>query len=185
MKEKNKKLVLRSMTDIKIFMLFLLDNISYPVDNTTLMNIVIDNTGELILDYEEALRDLNKTGHIFFDEFDGEKYYMISELGKKVSSELYDTIDEEFRERSIKSTIKYIKLSEMGGSHSAVITKTENGRYKVELSLSNSEGNLMTTTLVVKSMAEAEKIKNAFDTKPDKVYKGILFSATGRLEYII
>ena len=44
---------------------------------------------------EKVKKVLNsiKEKHIIFDEIDGEKYYMISELGKMVSAELYDTLD--------------------------------------------------------------------------------------------
>jgi hypothetical protein len=43
---------------------------------------------------------------------------------------------------------------------------------------------IMSASLTVNSLAEAEMIKKNFESKPDGVYRGILFSATGRLEYI-
>ena len=32
--------------------------------------------------------------------------------------------------------------------------------------------------------AEAEQIKTNYEQKPDGVYRGVLFSATGRIEYL-
>ena len=42
----------------------------------------------------------------------------------------------------------------------------------------------MKTSLAVNSLAEAEQIKKNFEAKPDGVYRGVLFSVTGKLEYI-
>ena len=45
-------------------------------------------------------------------------------------------------------------------------------------------GELMQTSLTVNSLAEAEQIKKNYEAKPDGVYRGILFSATGKIEYL-
>ena len=49
---------------------------------------------------------------------------------------------------------------------------------------SDSTGEIMYTALTVNSEAEAVQIKKNFEQKPDGVYRGVLFSATGRIEYI-
>ena len=82
--KKKKEFILKNITDIKIYMLYLLDHIAYPIDHTSLMNIVADSTSEISLEYDDALRQLADSEHIIFDEIDGEKYYMISDLGKMV-----------------------------------------------------------------------------------------------------
>ena len=181
---KSKEFKLRSMTDIKVFLLFLLDNIGYPIDHTTLITIVADNTDEIIYDYDECLRELSDSEHLLYDEVDGEKYYMISDKGRMVASELYDNLDKEFRERSLRSAIKYISLSKSGARIATSITETETHRFKVTLEARDAQGEIMSTSLTVNSRSEAEKIRKTFETKPDIVYRGILFSATGRLEYL-
>ena len=101
-----------------------------------------------------------------------------------VASELYDTLDKEFRERSIRCAIKHISLSESGAKVKSYITETENHRFKVTLEAHDSRGEIMSTSIVVSSRAEAIKVKKNFDNKPDAVYRGVLFALTGRLEYI-
>ena len=41
--KKSTKFTLKSLTEIKIFLLFLLDNIRYPIDYTTLSKIISEN----------------------------------------------------------------------------------------------------------------------------------------------
>lgn len=182
--KKNKKFGLNTVTDLKVFLLFLLDNIRYPVDRSTVMTIVEENTDDISLDYDQCLGELSDSGHILYDEVEGEKYYMISDKGRGVASELYDSLDAGFRERSLRSAIKHISLSKSGASIKSYIEKTDIGRYRVTMEAHDRFGELMTTSLTVNSLAEAEQIKKNFESKPDGVYRGVLFSATGKIEYM-
>lgn len=181
---KNKEFTLNTLTDIKIFLLFLLDNISYPIDRTTILEIVEENTDDISLDYDSCLAELAGSEHLLFDEVDGERYYMISDKGRLVASELYDSLDKGFREKSLRSAIKHISLSKSGASVRSYITGAEAGRFTVTMEARDRYGVLMSTSLTVNSRAEAETIKKNFDNKPDGVYRGVLFAATGRLEYL-
>ena len=181
---KQKDFSLNTITDLKIFLLFLLDNIRYPIDRTTVMSIVEENTDDISLDYDQCLGELTDSGHLLFDEIDGEKYYMISDKGRSVASDLYDDLDKGFREKSLRSAIKHVSLSKSGASIKAYIEETEAKRYRVTLEAYDKYGDVMKTSLTVNSKAEAEQIKNNYEQKPDGVYRGVLFSATGRIEYL-
>ncbi len=181
--KKNRETVLNTMMDIKVFLLFLLDNIAHPIDHTTLMTIIMKNVDVLSFDYDECLRELVDDGHLYYDEIDGERYYMISDKGRFVASELYDTLDPEFRERSLRLAIKHISLSDSGASLEATISAAEANRFRVTLVACDKHGEIMRAEIVVNSRAEAERIKQNFENRPDGVYRGIFFAATGRLEY--
>ena len=181
---KNKKFGLNTTTDLKVFLLFLLDNIRYPIDSETIMTIVSENTDEITLDYEHCLGELCDSGHLLYDDQDGVKYYMISDKGRAVAAELYDNLDEGLRERSLRSAIKHVSLSKSETNIRAYVERTDSGRYRVTLEAHDKYGELMSTSLAVNSLAEAEQIKRNFEAKPDGVYRGVLFSATGRIEYL-
>lgn len=180
---KAKEYTLKSMTDIKVFLLFILDCIRYPVDETTLRNILYENTTALTISYDECLQTLRDDGHLIFDEIDGERYYMISDTGRRLATELYDTIDPAFRERAQRSAMKQVSLSNSEAKIFSAIDRTAGGRYAVTLSASDRFGEILHLTLTVSSRAEAEEIRRNFETKPDSVYRGILFSATGKIGY--
>lgn len=182
--KRSKQFKLSTKTDLKIFVLFLLDNIRYPIDKTTVMSIVEENTNEIIIDNEEILLELVDSEHLLYDEIDGEKYYMISEKGRAVASELYDSLDKEFREKSLRSAIKHISLSKNETVVKSVIEQTSGGRYNVTLEAKDAGGEIFKLSLTVNSYMEAEQIKKNFEAKPDGVYRGILFSATGRIDYL-
>lgn len=181
---KKKKFALRSTTDLKVFLLFLLEHIRYPIDRTTLIDIISENTKEIVFDYDASLEELAELEHIWYDEVDGEKYYMISDSGRMVANELFDSLDAEFRERSIKSAIKHMSLARRGAKIESSIIETENGKFKVRMKICDTSGEILDTAVTVSSRSEAERIRDTFTSRPDSVYRGILFSLTGRLEFI-
>lgn len=175
---------MQTKTDIKVFILFLLNNIGYPIDHNAVIGMVSENTDEIIFDYDECLRELSDDGHLLFDEYGGEKYYMISDTGRMISSQLYDSLDKEFRERSLRCAAKYTSLSKNGSEIKATVTEVEGNRFKVTMQASDSIGEILCASITVNSRIEAEKIKQNYESKPDGVYKGILFSATGLLDFL-
>ncbi len=184
MNMKKKKFALRTMTDIKVFILFLLDNIGYPIDHTSVIEMLSENTEEIIFDYDECLRELVDGGHLLFDEFEGEKYYMIADSGRMIASELYDTLDKDFRDKSLRYAAKYTSLSKTGSHIKATVTECEGGRYKVTVEAKNNTGELLSASVTVKSREVAETMKQNYEAKPDSVYRGIMFAMTGRLEFL-
>ena len=90
--KRNDTFTLSSLTEIKIFLTYILDYVDRPLDYTTLSRIIMDNVENPSLDYTEALNALSDDGYLCFDEVDGEKYYMITEVGRSLASELYDTL---------------------------------------------------------------------------------------------
>lgn len=182
--KKNNKFALKTLTEIKIFLLFLLDNIRYPIDYTTLSKIISENVPEVTFDYEASLRDLADSEHLFFDEIDGEKYYMISDSGRLIAAELYDRLDPAFREASVKSAAKHISLAKSNAKISSSITELADKRYSVSLGAKDKSGKLFSLSLTVNSRAQAENIVSNFERNPDNIYRGMLFCVTGKLEFL-
>lgn len=182
--KKKTKFTLKSLTEIKIFLLFLLDNIRYPIDYTTLTKIISENVPEMTFDYEASLKDLADSEHLLFDEIDGESYYMISDSGRLIAAELYERLDPDFREASIKSAAKYISLAKSSAEITSEITELSDRRYSVTLGAKDKEGKLFNLSITVSSRAQAEGIVSNFERNPDSVYRGMLFCVTGKLEFL-
>lgn len=175
---------IKSLTDLKVYVLFILDNIGHPLTMENIIEILSQAMDDISLDFDQCISELEDTDHLCSDTVDGVKYYTITEKGRFVSSQLYDSIDEKFRENSLRLAIRYISLSAGGAKINAFIEETESRRFRVTMEASDRFGELMRTSLTVTSRAEAEQIKKNFETKPDGVYRGVLFSATGRMEYM-
>ena len=87
MKKKNER-ELWDKTDVKIFILFLLDNLQYPLDMDTISRIVHETGYVGGFDFAECFSELLDDGHIIGDEVDGVAYYQVSSTGQMVAKQL-------------------------------------------------------------------------------------------------
>lgn len=181
---KKKTQILRTMTDIKVFLLYVLDRVSFPMDDLTMSYIMVEHAPTFSMEYDEALVSLVESGHIHAERADGKTYYIINDLGRMVARELYDTLDPALRERSEACAAKYISLAERGGHVRSVIVPAENGRFFVELEVTDSEGVLFFIRIARESRAEAERVRENFEQRPNVVWRSLLFAATGKLDYL-
>lgn len=175
---------LKTILDIKIFLLFILNNIRHPIDHGTLMRIVAENVETPTFDYESALSELIEAELIYTDDFEGKSYYAITPKGRPYAAELYDTLDESFRERSVKSAIKYSALSDKGLTVDSKIEELPSRRFKITVRLLEDGEEIMSSSFAVISRREAERIRDNFLARPEGMYNGFLFAATGRMEYL-
>lgn len=176
--------VFKTESEIKVFILYILDNIVYPLEFEIIMSIIEENTDDISFDYAECLVALVDSGHLEHYEQEGVDYYSISDKGRLVAAELYDTLDKDFLERSLKAAIRYISLTDSGKRINSYITETDARRYRVTMEAYDRFGEVMSVSVTVNSRAEAEHIKEAYDAKPEGVYRGVLFSVTGKIEYM-
>ena len=74
-----------SKRNVKIFVLYLLENINYPLEYCTINDIVMQTDYVMFLDFAESFNEMVDGGLIDSFEEDGLTYYQISEMGKVVA----------------------------------------------------------------------------------------------------
>jgi len=172
------------ITEIKIFILFLLDSVRGPIESADLDRIISENIADVTLAYSEALTELTDRGHVIYDEIDRHRYYMISDAGRAVSRELYTTLPELLRDDVTESVSRYVALTNDSLTLSSRIAEREGGDFSVELIASDERGEFLRVNIAVPSRDEAARMVENFKRNPSGVYRGFLFSLTGRLEYL-
>ncbi|MGM9608850.1 MAG: DUF4364 family protein, partial [Eubacteriales bacterium] len=82
-------------TDLKVFVLCLLDEMQHPMTYNAIVDTVMDCGCVEGFDFAECFSELRDLGHVIWDELDGVSYYMISESGSMVARELRGSLDKE------------------------------------------------------------------------------------------
>ena len=172
-------------TDIKIFILFLLDKIGYPLDEETLCEIILENGYVGYFDFAECFGELNEAGHIISAEALGKTYYAISDLGRTIASELQGGLLASIREKSLKSALRIISFKKKNATLSADVSEIENKKYNVRCRISEPIGDIFDVSLVTDTKEKAEQIKNNFLEKPEEVYRGLVAVLTGQVDYYL
>lgn len=174
-----------NQTDVKIFILFLLDNINYPLDYSTIHDICIQNGYVGGFDFAACFSQLKELGHILEDGEEGETYYVISPTGKMVAAELQSNLLLSIREKSLKSAIRLLSFKKRGASATSSIKQREDGKYTLYCSITEPGGNVLQIELCMSSRLHAEDMQKKFDKDPESVYRRLLSVLSGDVDYVL
>ncbi len=177
--------VIKNQTDVKIFILFLMNNLRYPLSQSELAELATEEGYVAEFDFAECFSELCEMGHIVAGEEDGEMRYLISPTGIEASSELEGTLVAGLRKRSLESAMRILSLRRRGASVSATVTQREDGYYTVECRTEDARGMIASFSLALASREVAEQIRTHFLEKPEEVVRGMTSVATGEVGYLL
>lgn len=178
-------LFLSDKNDIKIFVLYLLDNIHYPLDYDTINDIVVQDEFVGYFDFAECFAELLDAGHIKEEIKNGIAMYCITDMGSQVAAQLQSSILAPIREKSLKSALRILSFQKSKAEIKCSVDLREDGKYDFRCSIvENKTVPTMELHLVVDSAERAEKMKLNFLDKPEVVYKGILAMVACEVDYL-
>ncbi len=185
MKKDIKKL--SDKTDVKVLILYILDEMNHPASYTVIVDAILDVGCVRGFDFAECFSELAEDGHILFDTVEGETYYMIAESGSMVARELRGTLPVPVLERASVAAARHLSLAKMGVVLHATIAETEQGDYKVSFRIDNgNKGEILSLSVRVSTKERAEKIKAYCENaRAENVYRGILTVITGDINYYL
>ena len=180
---------LRDKDDIKIFILYLLRHIGYPLDFVSINDIVAQDGYVGYFDFAECFAELLDTGNIAEyrqeNDPDGEERYMITEQGIEVADELHSRLLVAIKEKSLKSALRFLSFRERGAKLRFEFEPLPNGRFSACCLITEKEEERLNVSLTLESSNQLEKIRHNFYDQPEVVYKGILAVLTGEVNYLI
>lgn len=169
--------------EIKVFMLYLLKNIGEPLDATTIGEVVVQDAFVNYFDFSICFSDLLDAGQVVEIEKDGEKYYVISELGISMVSEVQGAVYASIREKALRSAQRLIALKRTGNRISCEITPEGHG-YMLNASMVDNEKTLLSLSTFVTDGDYAKKMQQNFNERAEIIYKGVMALLSGDVNFI-
>ena len=176
---------LKDKTDIKIFILYLLRNIHYPLDYININDIVVQDGVVNPLDFSECFAELLETGNVEEFSANGKTLYQITDQGISVADTLDSRLLSMLKEKSLKSAMRLLSFKKRGSEVKCDITELEGGGYEVRCVVIESRRELLNARLVVDDKALAERMKYNFMDKPEVVFRGVYAVFSGDINYLI
>ncbi|MBP3436683.1 MAG: DUF4364 family protein [Clostridia bacterium] len=170
-------------TEMKIFILFLMDELNYPLDYTSLSFIIGESGYVGRFDFTACFSELIEQGHIVSFENKKKTYYTVSDMGHMVATELQSSLLDSIRERSRASALRLLSLHKKGAKCRCQIKRRKDGIYEVHCRIEDKNGVLTDTTVTTSTESEAAQIKAHFKEKPEEVCRGVLAVLTGKVDY--
>ena len=160
---------LHDKLDIKILILFVLNQLPAPVDGQMLYDEVFCDAGIGYFDYADCLAGLIDTAQV--EKVSGK--YRISEKGSRNVSQVGSSLPYTVRRKATKTTApiaeKLARFSMITAEHSA-----DASGCTVHLSVSDGVGDILSLRLLVSGEEQAEEMETNFKNNAEALYHQIV-----------
>ena len=173
-----------SVRNVKIFVLYLMENINYPLDFVTLNDIVMQTDYVMYLDFAEAFHEMLDGDLLTKLDVDGEELYTVTEKGRMVARELKSDLLPGILDRSLSAAFRYLNFKKRGIVAKCTIEPIEDGRYLIACSFTEQKTCIFSQSLVVDSQDRAERMKHNFYERPEAIYRGVMALMAGNVNYL-
>ncbi len=179
---------IKDKNDIKIFILYLMRNIGYPLDFANINDIVVQDGLVGYFDFAQCFAELLDTGNIREIKPEKEKddeLYEVTEQGIRVAENLESNLLGYIKEKSLKSALRLLSFKKRGSEIKCSAVPTEDGKYIMTCTIIEERREIMKVTVLLESRAQFEKMRYNFNDRPETVYRGILALLSGEVNYLL
>ena len=173
-----------SLNNVKIFILYLMKNVNYPMDFFTINDIIMQTDYVMYLDFAVAFNSLLDSALIEKIDENGEEKYRVTENGAMVAGELKSDILSSILDRSLAAALRYLDFKKRGVTLKFDITEAEDGNYRIDTSFIEAGKCVFSQMIIVDSLDRAKRMKQNFYERPEALYRGVLALLSGNVNYI-
>lgn len=199
---------LKDENEIKIFILYLLDKIGYPLDYPSIGSIMMQDGIVNFFDFAQCFFALVDAGHIReiiersdkrkdgtavadsdadLDNDDGEAgttvLYEVTETGKQVARVLSSNLMVSVREKSYRSALRHLSFAKKGAYVDHTYRPDGDG-FLVTCSIKDKSGVLMELTVRADSEYQMRRMRDNYSERPEVVFRGVVALLLGDVNYL-
>ena len=181
---------LQDKNDIKIFILYILRHIGYPLEYATIIDLVLGDGAVRYFDFIECFTELVEAGNICRcdDEATGEyktdELFVITQQGMSVADTLSTELVTYIRDKSLKRALQYLSFRKNGTKVHLEISSLYDQRSRVNFSLVRDDEAFFSVSLISDNEKQTERIRQNVDARPEDIYKGVLALFSGDADYL-
>ena len=170
--------------DVKIFVLFLMENINYPLDYTSINDIVMQTDYFMYLDFAEAFDEMLEGDLIMCELDEGEKYYSVTEKGRIVARELSKDLLTAVLDKSLEMALRYLDFKKRGIEARCEYMRNMDGKFELTCTLLERREKIFETVIIVDTEERARQMRHRYLERPDVVYRGVTALLAGKMEFL-
>lgn len=176
-----------SLRNVKIFVLYLMQNIREPLDYITLSEIVLQTDFVIYLDLAEAFYAMVDDGLIaqVGQNEANEITYAPTAKGIMVAESLRSDLLTSILDESLAAALRYLDFKRRGVTVSCQTRKNDTAGYDVHCVIKEKDLVLLDVTLWVDSEKRGEYMAEQFRSRPEKIYRGVTALLAGKVNYLL
>ena len=191
--------LLREPDQVKVFILYLMDKIGYPLNYTDVGTIIIRDGLVDYFNFVESFRNLLENKHIQgvrsdgtivdpdddFHPDDDSILYEITKKGKIVAEGLADDLlMAAVREKSYVSAMRHLSLEKRGAVIDQSAENNGDNGFIFHCTIKDKDGLALKLSLRAETYNQLRRMQMNFEDKPDVVLRGITALVTGNVNYL-
>lgn len=164
------------LTIYKLIILYMLDEVDFPLTNTQISNFILDKEYTTYFTLQQALNDLESSELVRTESTYNNTQYFITQAGKDTIAFFHHKISE-----PIKEDIKlYCETNKIELRNETAVTadfyKTVNQNYAVRCLLKEKDSALIDLTISVPSKEQAIAVCNNWKKQSDEIFTYLMDS---------
>lgn len=164
---------LRNTKEIRILICYLLVSVDTPFRKEDIIDILQENGLANYFEITTALSDLIDKGSIVIKN----GLCTPGESARVIAKQLDATIPTAVRQRTLTAALQLLSRMKREEENAVEITHTNNG-YQVNCHISGGDMELMSLSLYVPDLQQANLVKLNFQQDPDIIYRAMLAAVT-------
>ena len=175
-----------SMNNVKIFVLYLMRNINYPLDFVTVNDIVMQTDYIMYLDFAQAFHQMLDGGLICEDGVseNGDTLYSVTAKGAMVAEQLRCDLLPSILDQSLACALRYLDFKRRSITVDCSSERMGDQTFNVTITLYEKKKPILTTTVNVDSEYRALQIRKKFREHPEVIYRGTMALLCGNVDYL-
>ena len=175
-----------SMNNVKIFVLYLMRNINYPMDYVTINDVVMQNDYVMYLDFAEAFHEMLNSDLICEDGKNelGDPLYSVTAKGAMVAEQLRCDILPSILDLSMTCALRYLDFKRRKITVDCTSERLGDRTFDVTVIIKEQDKVILSTTLNVDSEYRARQMRKTFRERPEVIYRGIMALLSGNVNYL-
>ena len=175
-----------SMNNVKIFVLYLMRNINYPLDYVTVNDIVMQTDYIMYLDFDQAFHEMLEGELIREDGVseNGDPLYSVTAKGAMVAEQLRCDLLPSILDQSLTCALRYLDFKRRKITVDCTAEKRADQTFDVTVTLKEEKKAILTTTVNVDSEYRARQMRKNFRERPEVIYRGIMALLCGNVDFL-
>ncbi len=169
---------LRNMLEIKVLICYVLNSVKTPMTRNQICD-ALQKTGLVnFFDANSAIDELLENGAIVEQEYVGETHLVVSRTGANSAIQLENTLLPGVRDKAVKAALNIVSRARSERENKVTIEKLGDS-CNVTFEIESLGETLLSLTLNVADVLQAEQLKDGFLDDPGALYSDIIERLTG------
>ena len=178
---------MKSSETVKLFVLYLMQNVGYPLDYITISDMILQTDYVIYLDFAEAFADLVDSDMVRAEGKNkhNEDLFIVTDKGRIVCEEYGKSRTPIVLENALAAALRFLDFQKRDVKIYSSIEDTDDGRFWFVCGMIEKGVVIMENRALVDTRARAIQMEQNFRKRPEAIYCGTIALLSGNVNFLL